>query len=746
MKHAQAIEFRGVPPLTHRYLIIGNFAPDAVGCAAHRAHKLHSSGFDVVTSSCANPPFARLPLIFRTRRLFVKTRMALGDIILPNTRCILYPSGLGVDQINKPRWTSRRMEEWRRYRLALAVARRSEHCTLMLEREPSLWLTVALALSLLAVKPLGLRIMRSPREVSTAATMESVFALMAPPSTRHPAYFVLRANATKLEKSDKHSALAADLRSIYDMNIHLKCTGKTFLQTRFDSGMSKEKIANHFPAQLGISQFMQHYNATLPKPFPLNSLKKQQDFISWYVHGSKTDTLPIPQSIAAKAFSDLTGSVAHQAKAILALAHRVENLSFLPTPVQTYFATGMGNDPKNISRMELLCAMQSGLKPKTRAIFDAPWQADEIRYWYRKAVCKAAPAMAVFSTNETELPEIPKTITTKGVTEGQSGLARNAYMHAEVFALVNKPIYRSVTLHNINADQIPQQVVSSASDLHIGFLLWELENIPKSHYLAGNILDEIWVPSRFVQSIYETAYNRPVINIGKGIHLPNVGKADMSPYGISDKHHVVLTCFDAHSSVERKNPLATVQAFQQAFIGNPNARMFVKTTPTGKSHWGDPNRQMQRIATLAKCDPRIIIEANMLPFHDFLALINRADCVVSSHRAEGFGYIPAYALGYGRPVIATDYSGTTDICTQETAFPVKCEMRTIKPGESIVPIEGSWADIDRNELANSMRKVFEKPALAQRKARVGQKLIQQKYSITAQAKRYTKRLELLGVI
>ena len=740
MKHAQATEFQGATIPRH-YLMIADFTR-ASGGAAQLVHKLHTSGVGVVTTAGATP-FARLPLIFRTRRLFSQTRVALDAAISPDTHCIIYPSGLGIDQIDKPRWASRRMEEWRRYRLAIAVAWRSKHCTLMLEREVPLWLTGAIALSIIALKPLSLRIEYATPQSVSPNMMETVFTLAGTPKNHHPEYFALRANATKLEKTGKNPALASDLRQVYALSSFLNRTGKALVQTGLSGGISQAKIANHIPAQSGISQFMRHYNATLPKPFPLANARQVQDFTTWYVHGPKVN-LPIPQSIAAKEIP-LGTSMEQQAKAILTLAHRVENLSFIPTPMRESFAAPLGSDPQNISKLELLCALQAGLKPSNRRMFDAPWQSDEIRRWYSDTICTSAPVMKIFSTGHPHVPDTAKTITVKGITEGQSGLARNAEMHAKALEKLGEPL-RSVTLHNINADQIPQQVVSTRSDLHIGFLLWELSKIPESHRLAGKMLDEIWVPSSYVQSIYESAYDRPVVNIYKGIHLPKLGKADMTPYGISERHHVVLTCFDAHSSVERKNPLAAVLAFQQAFEGNHDARMFVKATPTGKSHWGDPNRQMQRITALSKRDPRIIIETEMLPFHDLLALINRADCVVSPHRAEGFGYIPAYALGYATPVIATDYSGTTDICTPETAFPVPHTLREVKKGETIVPVTAVWADIDPNALANAMREVFEYPDLAQRKARAGQKLLNHQYSPAMQAKRYAERLKFLGAI
>jgi len=345
-----------------------------------------------------------------------------------------------------------------------------------------------------------------------------------------------------------------------------------------------------------------------------------------------------------------------------------------------------------------------------------------------------------------------------GITDGESGLARNALMSAKAFALAGIPtsmtdhvttrrLKRPLTLHHANADQIPHQMRAPDKSLHIGFLLWELETLPASHLQAGNMLDEVWVPSRYVQKIYEKTYNCPVVNIGKGFSLPDVRASNMVDYNIEANHHVLLMCFDTHSSVERKNPLAAVHAFLAAFPTDLNVRLIIKTTPIDQSHWGDPNGQMHKIRAIAHRDPRVIMDGRMLPFYDLLALIKRADCIVSSHRAEGFGYIPAYALWYARPVIVTDYSGTRDFCNDDTAYPVAYKMVNARIGETIAPLKNAqWAEIDVDALANAMREVRENPLKAQTKALHGQKLLKSKFSPQMQAKRYLDRLKALGVL
>ena len=47
--------------------------------------------------------------------------------------------------------------------------------------------------------------------------------------------------------------------------------------------------------------------------------------------------------------------------------------------------------------------------------------------------------------------------------------------------------------------------------------------------------------------------------------------------------------------------------------------------------------------------------------------MNGADCYVSLHRAEGFGYTLAEAMWIGKPVIATGYSGNVDYMSPTTA-------------------------------------------------------------------------------
>ncbi|MEM8623213.1 MAG: glycosyltransferase [Pseudomonadota bacterium] len=319
---------------------------------------------------------------------------------------------------------------------------------------------------------------------------------------------------------------------------------------------------------------------------------------------------------------------------------------------------------------------------------------------------------------------------------------------------LRQPGRKAVLLH-VNADQVPQVLCNPLFDRHrdlhaIAFLLWELEVLPRAHRLCLELLDEVWCPTRYLSEIYAPHTEAPVRTVGKGLRLPPPAPIQKERWGLAKGAFSFLVVFDFHSSVERKNPLAAVEAFTRAFSGgsgDANVRLIVKTTPPVTGHWGDPNGMWERITAAAEADPRIQIIVDRLPFDTLLGLIASADCLISPHRAEGFGYMPAYALMLGCPVIATDYSGTRDFVTEKTGYPVPWSEREVRPGESIFPVSGAtWADISVDALAQAMRQVRRAPDEARARAQAGQELMANEYSVEACAARYRAALEESGVL
>ncbi|MEO0388922.1 MAG: glycosyltransferase, partial [Pseudomonadota bacterium] len=253
----------------------------------------------------------------------------------------------------------------------------------------------------------------------------------------------------------------------------------------------------------------------------------------------------------------------------------------------------------------------------------------------------------------------------------------------------------------------------------------------------------VWVPSVFLERVYGRALPGRVRLMRKA--LPHLAPAP-TPRPPGGRLRF-LVAFDARSSVARKNPLAAVRAFRAAFSSDRDVELVIKTTPLPAGHWGDPEGQMAAIRTAAGHDPRIRLIEALLPFPELLGLIDSATALISPHRAEGFGYLPAFALALGKPVVVTDWSGPRDFCTEDTAFPVPFRLRPVTRAETIWPTPGArWADIDADALAATLRAVADDPAAAAARAARGQALMADLYGVEAQAERYRARLEALGLL
>jgi glycosyltransferase involved in cell wall biosynthesis len=97
-----------------------------------------------------------------------------------------------------------------------------------------------------------------------------------------------------------------------------------------------------------------------------------------------------------------------------------------------------------------------------------------------------------------------------------------------------------------------------------------------------------------------------------------------------------------------------------------------------------------------------------------MQLIASADCFVSLHRAEGFGYTMAEAMYYGVPVIASGYSGNLEYMTHENSLLVPCTERLVDVADGPFQRGSVWGDPDIDAAAELMRRVVSDRAEAQR--------------------------------
>jgi glycosyltransferase involved in cell wall biosynthesis len=238
-----------------------------------------------------------------------------------------------------------------------------------------------------------------------------------------------------------------------------------------------------------------------------------------------------------------------------------------------------------------------------------------------------------------------------------------------------------------------------------------MTGIPRLQHLGIAMMDEIWAPTRYVADIY--AKYKPTHVVGKGLFdaLPPL------PPKKPNARFTFVTVFDFDSSIERKNPLATALAFQKAFTGGEKVELVIKTSNVNPQHWSNAQQQWERLVRAVEGDRRVRLVTQRYTNDEMDALLRDADCIVSLHRSEGFGYLMSDAMALSVPVIATDYSGNVDFSDETTAFPVAYRLIPVPEGAARWHLDrGEWADADVDAAARRMREVYEDRDAAQAKA------------------------------
>jgi glycosyltransferase involved in cell wall biosynthesis len=128
------------------------------------------------------------------------------------------------------------------------------------------------------------------------------------------------------------------------------------------------------------------------------------------------------------------------------------------------------------------------------------------------------------------------------------------------------------------------------------------------------------------------------------------------------------------------------------------------------------------------------------------ALLSLADCYVSLHRSEGFGFSMAEAMTLGKPVIGTDYSGNTDFLSETTGFPVSYRLTAVAPGAYPDHEHQVWAEPDLEQASWLMREVAAGNSSVAERAEAGRRYMAEHHSPMAVGRKCRERLVQLGIL
>lgn len=320
-------------------------------------------------------------------------------------------------------------------------------------------------------------------------------------------------------------------------------------------------------------------------------------------------------------------------------------------------------------------------------------------------------------------------------------------VNAQLAAFIARARGVPVAVFAVNAHDVPEIFLKDRRgvliDCHCaGFFLWEASRPAAMQELGVRLMHEVWAPTRYVADIYSPFVETHVV--GKGLFR---GDEDFlaAPRRPQERETFsFVTVFDFDSSIERKNPLAVALAFQEAFRADEKVELVIKTSNVNPQHWSNAWNHWETLVSHTLGDARIRIVRERYSDEQMTALVRDADCVVSLHRSEGFGYLISDAMAFGTPVIATDYSGNADFTSAQTAFPAPYALVPVPDGAVRWRCEGAvWADVDVPAAARLMRAVFEDRAEARARADRARANIAAKYAMTNFAAALSARLSAI---
>ncbi|HEX6120249.1 MAG TPA: glycosyltransferase family 4 protein [Dongiaceae bacterium] len=233
----------------------------------------------------------------------------------------------------------------------------------------------------------------------------------------------------------------------------------------------------------------------------------------------------------------------------------------------------------------------------------------------------------------------------------------------------------------------------------VGYWWWELDRLPRAWIGWAELMDEIWVSSRFIHDTFVRELPRKTIRyVPLCVPEPTPSAAARRDFGLQPHLFAVLVAFDLSSHWERKNPRGAIAAFQRAFPDGA-AQLVLKISGAGQHP-----EQLETLRALTAGMSNVRIIQDNLPDGDLAALIQACDVLLSLHRAEGLGLFISEAMWLGTPVIATAWSGVLDMLSDDNALLIRCRPVPVRPEDYPSVMPGAlWAEPDIDHAAACLR-------------------------------------------
>ena len=301
------------------------------------------------------------------------------------------------------------------------------------------------------------------------------------------------------------------------------------------------------------------------------------------------------------------------------------------------------------------------------------------------------------------------------VLSGVNFIANSQGLPTHIAAMQSAKVdYKSVIIE-LTPDHFP--IYREPGKRNIGYFFWEADRIPREWVRCCNLMDEIWVPCRSnAAACAKSGVGAKIVIVPQPTPKPLSDKKIWVP-GVDSETYIFYSIFQW---TERKNPKCLIDAYLDAFHGNENVMLIVKSYLAGDSAKEvkiirDSILSRKRAASKTygvdnSALGRVFFASKILSDDGIDRLQHSGHCFVTAARGEGWNIPAAIAIMIGQPVISPSYGGVVDMLALGDYYSV--------PNDKMIPVSGmpwiewyesnqNWCDPSRPAIAKHMRTVFD---------------------------------------
>jgi len=287
--------------------------------------------------------------------------------------------------------------------------------------------------------------------------------------------------------------------------------------------------------------------------------------------------------------------------------------------------------------------------------------------------------------------------------------------------------------------QCPPQYPTRAA-YEVGRTMFETDRIPDGWSTRLNQMDEIWVPSKWAVDVFHRGgvERSKLVQVPEAVDTTNFNPEGATPLKLRNRRKFAL--LSIFKWEERKAWDVLLKAFFEEFTAQDEVSLHLLT----HGYHDDSQKtskplEYARSLGLAPADlPMVDVIDRHISDKELVSLYRAADAFVLPSRGEGWGRPHVEAMAMGLPIIATNWSGTTEFMNDRNSYPL--------PIDGLTPVKSGafkghlWAEPSHAHLKRLMRHVVTHPDEAKQKGARARRDMVEQYSPDAVANVVLQRL------